>query len=190
MICFARVRLLLLTNPIVHSDVGEFRDKIENTTFLEAYNCDSSPVPKPEWADRARKQVYRADYVPYHYVHYSTVTKGILQRYAENPKKWHRIYGERAPSERVTDEANEAVMLHTKTTTPEQTTRWKRRCHYQFEKKWRGCYVGFPWPNGVEDKENNHQPEDGMEYNCFINQRINNFWAPKLKEALAKRMQQ
>jgi hypothetical protein len=159
---------------------------LPNLTFMEAYNCDSSPVPKPEWAERARKQIYRADYVPYHYVHYSTVTRGLMRMYKDSPKSWRRAYNER--TERVTDDANEATMLHTKTTTPEQTTRWKKRCHYQFEKKWRGCYVGFAWPKGIEDKENNHN-EEGMEYNCFVNPRIENYWLPKLKEALERRKQ-
>lgn len=152
---------------------------------MGAYNCDSSPIPKPEWADRARKQIYRADYVPYHYVHYSTVTKGIMRTYEDLKEgQWKRMYSDR--TERVTDEANEAIMLHTKTTTPEQTSRWEKRCHYQFDKKWRGCYVGFVWPNGTEDLENNHNA-DGMMYNCFQNDRLETYWIPKLKEALTKR---
>ena len=100
-----------------------------NLTYLEAYNCDSSPIPKPEWAERARKQIYRADFVPYHYVHYSTVTSGLLTEYKDNTKSWRKDYTE--STERVTDEANEAIMLHTKTTTAEQTTRWNKRFHYQ-----------------------------------------------------------
>jgi hypothetical protein len=32
-------------------------EKSSSSTYLEAYNCDSGGVPKPEWADRARKQV-------------------------------------------------------------------------------------------------------------------------------------
>lgn len=150
---------------------------------MEAYNCDSSPIPKPEWAERARKQIYRADYVPYHYVHYSTVTKGLMRTFKDT-KGWRRAYGER--TERVTDENNEAIMLHTKTTTPEQTSRWTKRCHFEFDKKWRGCYVGFAWPNGKEDKDNSHN-EQGYEYNCFVNDRIETYWIPRLKAALEKR---
>jgi hypothetical protein len=161
---------------------------IENVTFLEAYNCDSAPVPKPSWSDRARKQIYRSDYVLYHFVHYSTVTKGLLSVYKDNPKHWSSQHHERPPSERVTDELNEAVMLHTKTTTADQTSNWANRCHYQFDKKWKGCYVGFPWPGGVEKKgdESNHNAE-GMEYNCFPIEKVTNYWAPRLRDALAKR---
>jgi hypothetical protein len=155
-----------------------------NQTFMEAYNCDSSPMPKPEWAERARKQIYRADYVQYHYVHYSTVTQGLMRTYDDVKRGWKRMYGER--TERVTDEINEATMLHTKTTTPEQTSRWEKRCHYQFDKKWRGCYVGFAWPNGTEDPKNGHN-ENGMMYNCFANENFGNYWVPKLKDALNKR---
>lgn len=90
------------------------------------------------------------------------------------------------PSERVTDELNEAIMVHTKTTPMDATSRWAKRCHYQFEKKWRGCYVGFAWPGGKEDPDNNHN-EKGYEYNCFPNERITNVWGPKLREAMQER---
>jgi hypothetical protein len=166
---------------------GSGREMIANTTFLDAFNCDSAPVPKPSWADRARKQIYRADYVKYHFVHYSTVTEGILQTFAENPDKWQRRFGERPPSERVTDEENEAIMLHTKTTSAKQTANWINRCHFEFGKKWRGCYVGFPWPNGTVAEGDGSHREDGMEYNCWENDKITSYWGPRLREALAKR---
>jgi len=86
---------------------GSGRAMIDNATFLDAYNCDSSSSPKPSWADRARKQIYRADYVKYHFVHYSTVTQGILETYDDSHGQWQRSFGERPPSERVTDEVNE-----------------------------------------------------------------------------------
>jgi hypothetical protein len=150
---------------------------------MEAYNCD---IPKGEWAERAQKQIYRADYVPFHFVHYSTVTKGLMVEYKDrNGKNWSQIYEEVA--ERKTDEENEAIMLHAKTTTKGQTSRWKKRCHFQFDKKQLGCSIGFPWPEGKEDISNNHRPEDGMEYNCFKNERIDSYWVPRLKLALAKR---
>ena len=203
---------------------GSGRAMLDNATFLDAYNCDSSSSPKPEWADRARKQIYRADYVKYHFVHYSTVTEGILQPFSNSTGRWYRSFGERFPSERVTDEINEgafqlnlvgllhngvsafvstsyvslfschsiysAVMLHAKTTLPQQTSNFKNRCHYQFEKKWRGCYVGFPWPNGKEEKGERGHREDGMEYNCFENYNITNYWGPRLRAALARRRQE
>lgn len=89
-------------------DEGRGRIMLDNATFLDAYNCDSSSLPKPSWADRARKQIYRADYVKYHFVHYSTVTEGILQTYNDSSTSpWYRNYRESKSSERVTDEVNE-----------------------------------------------------------------------------------
>lgn len=165
------------------------REKFANVTFLEAYNCDSAGSPKPSWADRARKQIYRTDYVLYHYVHYSTVTRGYLQTYGEMMKKnqsWKRHFGERAPSERVTDELHEAVLLHSKTLAKDMTAKYETRCKHDYEKKWQGCWVAFPFPP-------NHSPSDGNadkngnEYNCYINERVDNFWVPRLREALRKR---
>lgn len=86
---------------------GAGRVMLDNATFLAAYNCDSSSSPKPQWADRARKQIYRADYVKYHFVHYSTVTEGILQSFSNSTGHWSRFFGEHFPSERITDEMNE-----------------------------------------------------------------------------------
>jgi hypothetical protein len=181
---FRSTRAKLLYNQT--KQVGEFRIKKENITFLEAYNCDGSTSPKPAWADRARKQVYRSDYVLYHFVHYSTVTQGIIKTYKEK-KGWSRFYHESSTSERTTDEVNEATMLHTKTTTDEQTSRWRKRCNFEFKKKWRGCYIGFPWPDGIERNGTLSHDETGLEYNCFPNEKITNYWVPKLRDALAAR---
>mmetsp|Transcript_17278 Transcript_17278/g.40096 ORF Transcript_17278/g.40096 Transcript_17278/m.40096 type:complete len:85 (+) Transcript_17278:280-534(+) len=74
-------------------------------------------------------------------------------------------------------------MLHTKTTSPEQTSNWINRCHFEFKKKWRGCYVGFPWPGGIQGEPLAHR-EEGWEYNCFPNQRVADHWLPQLKKAL------
>jgi hypothetical protein len=78
-------------------------------------------------------------------------------------------------------------MLHTKTSSPTQTSNWINRCHFEFEKKWRGCFVGFPWPNGTEVEGDGGHRADGMEYNCFENTRVMEVWSPRLREALAKR---
>jgi hypothetical protein len=156
--------------------------------FLEAYNCDSAPAPKPSWADRAKKQLYRSDYVLYHFVHYSTVTQGSTETFVESQqksKKWKRVYSERPPSERVTDEMNEATMIHTKGADEKLTDNYQNRCHFEFDKKWRGCYVGFPWPNDTEAP--GAHDENGMEYNCFINRRVENYWLPRLRYLLQDR---
>lgn len=107
---------------------------------------------------------------------------------ATNKKKWPRIIG-RDATERVSDEINEAVMVHTKIVTPKNSRETAKRCHYtaRSDSFWskRGCFVGFPSPNGTAmfGKYGN----DGMEYNCFVNRKVENFWLPRLKERLWQR---
>jgi hypothetical protein len=155
-------------------------------------SCDSGGIPKPDWADRARKQIYRPEYVLYHFVHYSTVTRGYLQTYEEakeNGQTWYRKYRERSPSERASDEMSEVVMVHTKSLGREMTFNFNTTCRYDREKKWQQCWVAYPWPVALNNsvmKEETHD-ENGMEYNCFINQKVEKFWVPKLREALKKR---
>ena len=159
---------------------GEGRVQLPNTTFLEAYNCDSAGTPKPSWADRARKQIYRPDYVYYHFVHYSTVTAGYMKTYTEG--QTHARFREHQPSERVVDESNEAVLVHTKSIPKDMTNFYNTRCRNDYGKKWQGCWVGYPWPNDVKGKI--VEDENGMEYNCFINRKVEDYWVPRLREAL------
>jgi hypothetical protein len=159
---------------------GNCRERLPNVTFLEAYNCDSAGSPKPAWADRARKQIYRAEYVAYHFVHYSTVTQGHMQRYDQGYTLSR--FGEKPPSERVVDEVNEAVLIHAKTIKKDMTPMYEKRCRSDYEKKWQGCWVAVPWPNDKEEKPN--EDANGMEYNCFINRKVDEYWVPKLRKAL------
>jgi hypothetical protein len=181
---------------------------LPDVPFLEAYNCDSSSTfPKPSWSERAKKQLYRSDYVLYHHVHYSTVTQGYLDMYQDhvkvnNTSVWKPRYGESPPSERVTDEQYEAVMVHAKETDAKLTRNYRKRCHHEFDSKWRGCYVGYAWPsNSTSPITNDEQDdgglevpnlpalynEDGMEYNCFVNDKVEHYWLPRLQEALFKK---
>ena len=168
------------------------RVKMTNATFLQAFNCDGSSTPRPAWADRARKQLYRADYVLNHFVHYSTVTMGHMMTHKEAQKKgqpWSRFFEESPPSERATNEETEALMIHTKSLDFGQTTNWKNRCRFDFKKKFLGCFIGFPWPNnqqaGKEGKA--HDPSTGLIYNCYENESVDQYWAPQLETAMAKR---
>jgi hypothetical protein len=160
--------------------VGSGRVKLPNTTFLEAYNCDGAGSPKPAWADRARKQIYRADYVLYHFVHYSTVTLGHTRTFEQGQTSAH--YGESGPSERNADEFAEAVMVHTKTIQKDMTNKYETKCRNDYEKKWQGCWVANPWPEAKTQEVK--EDADGMEYNCFINQKVEDYWIPKLRQAL------
>ena len=49
-------------------------------SYLATYNCEPTTHPKPQWAWRARKQLYRPDFVLNHFVHYSLVTRRILDK--------------------------------------------------------------------------------------------------------------
>lgn len=164
-------------------------EKDPNATYLEAYNCDSGGIPKPAWAERARKQIYRSDYVMYHFVHYSTVTKSVVATYEElGPAKFTRGHNlEKGKIQRPTDEMNEAVMVHTKTILKDMTGSYKKKCHKDYEKKWQGCWVAVPWPDNKVREGNGSYSEDGLDYNCFVNEKVDKHWVPKLKQALRAR---
>jgi hypothetical protein len=123
-------------------------------------------------------------------VHYSTVTKGYLETYEEATKRgttWDRRYGETRPSEITADEVSQVVMVHTKSIQKDLTAGYKTHCRLDYPKKWQGCWVAYPWPDGVESKDKDAQDEDGMQYNCYINKKVDDFWVPKLKDTMAKR---
>jgi hypothetical protein len=161
------------------------RSILPNVTFLEAYNCDPIGAPKPRWAGRAQKQLYRADYILSHAIHYSVVTRGAMRTYKEEGgEHWRRVFTESA--ERATDESHEATMIHTKNVDPIATEGWMERCNVDFQKRGgETCRVGLPWPNNRK-VEGSHD-SNGMEYNCLVNHHVDNYWAPRLGKAMAKR---
>ena len=50
----------------------------------------------------------------------------------------------------------------------------------------KNCRVGFPWPNNNDQGPETATP-DGFGYNCFTNEKLNDFWIPKLRDAIEKR---
>eukprot|EP00578_Thalassiosira_sp_NH16_P017673 CAMPEP_0181123018 /NCGR_PEP_ID=MMETSP1071-20121207/25641_1 /TAXON_ID=35127 /ORGANISM="Thalassiosira sp., Strain NH16" /LENGTH=880 /DNA_ID=CAMNT_0023208063 /DNA_START=224 /DNA_END=2866 /DNA_ORIENTATION=- len=178
-----------------HNDCGSGEDPgclrvREGSLFAEVYNCDAEKPPKPSWAERAKKQLYRSDYVFAHYVHYSTVTAGLLKTKEEAEEAgdpWYMHFRETRSTDHVTDEIHQAVMLHTKTTVPEYTMEWKTRCKAGFKPGHKqNCRVGFPWPQNNEMGSKKATP-GGYGYNCFKNDKLNDFWIPKLHDAIKKR---
>ena len=168
---------------------GTALQRSPSALFLDAYNCDSAGSPKPSWADRARKQIYRTAYVLHHFVHYSTATKGLLISYKESQEqgsKWIKRYQEKPSSETVTNELRQAVMVHTKSITPDMTEKFKMRCRHDSSTKGKTCWVANPWPNGQASEENAYD-DTGMKYNCFVNAKVDKYWVPRLQDALAKR---
>ena len=126
-----------------------------------------------------------------HYVHYATVTKGLLQTKSEASSlgiRWSPSYHESNLVDRITDEINQAVMLHSKTTVPEYTTDWKDRCKLGAKQKHgEGCRVGLPWPGNTNTIGVEKADADGFGYNCFVNEKLNTIWIPKLRDAMEKR---
>ena len=165
------------------------RSKDPDSTFLETYNCDFLPLPKPSWSDRAKKQIYRPDYVLSHFVHYSTITKGILQGYHEATelgRTWNLAYNEPISSERFTNETSEAVMLHSKTTDARDTKGWEKFCKLGFVGGYNDkCRIGFPFPNNIQKVNSSNSA--GFENNCWKNEKLTEYFLPKLKEAMKKR---
>ena len=47
----------------------------KNSTILEAYNCDRQKPGAKGRTMPAEKQIYKADYVKQHFIHYSTITE-------------------------------------------------------------------------------------------------------------------
>eukprot|EP00978_Attheya_sp_CCMP212_P001839 scaffold3804_cov51-Attheya_sp.AAC.7 len=128
-------------------------DKSPGVPYLESYNCEREPLPKPSWAMRGKKQLYRPEYVQSHFVHYSTVTNKMLMTYGEAKKankSWKRITQEYQPSEVISNEQTQV------------------------------CRVGNPWPNGTV-VEGAYDENDFL-YNCFPYDKLTNYWIPKLKE--------
>jgi len=165
-------------------------DKRADIKYIEAYNCDKVPLPKPSWADRAKKQLYRPDYVLSHFVHYSTISIDILQTYEDARKagkNFDQFYYERNKNERFTNEIEEAVMVHTKTTVPGNTKSYSKTCKFGFVETWKAkCSIGFPIPNNKLDV--NASRPDGYKYNCYTNEKLTNHFVPKLREAMKNRV--
>ena len=144
--------------------------------------------------------MYRADYVKLHYVHYSTIT--VVSQMTEKETKssgesWLHRYVERHTHE--FDEENEATMLHTKTKVARNTASWTHRCKQSSQTEGH-CHIGFPNPKEIankftmkNDRAGNTRAgsssvgENGFAYNCFINEKIEDYWWPKLVMAVEKR---
>jgi hypothetical protein len=76
-------------------------------------------------------------------------------------------------------------MIHAKRTDEKLTHNYRKRCNFDSDKKWRGCFVGFGWPNETEVP--GAHDADGMEYNCFTNRKVENYWLPRLLQAVERR---
>eukprot|EP00546_Thalassionema_frauenfeldii_P011998 CAMPEP_0178912968 /NCGR_PEP_ID=MMETSP0786-20121207/10573_1 /TAXON_ID=186022 /ORGANISM="Thalassionema frauenfeldii, Strain CCMP 1798" /LENGTH=793 /DNA_ID=CAMNT_0020585641 /DNA_START=205 /DNA_END=2589 /DNA_ORIENTATION=+ len=181
---------------------SRFLVKQSNVTYLQAYDCESDPLPKDgatKW--RAMKQIYQPSYVLNHFVHYSTVTQRLLT----HPKEPSPAFIQRRPYERRVNELEEAFMLHTKTTGPSQTRGWQSLCvvvvvvaeddddnakkKNKKKKQRRSCPIGIPFPLDHDtinnNNNNNTATQDGLKYNCYQHKRVQDL-VPKLTEAIQR----
>lgn len=131
-----------------------------------------------------------------HFVHYSTVTKGLIKTNKEILDSGGTIirrkrarYAEDKTVERFSDEKNEAVMLHAKRMLPHETNGWEQICKGGGS-DWSTCHVGIQgWGEEVdtphESKVNKElKNKEGFVYNCFANKDIETKWLPRLRRAL------
>ncbi len=159
----------------------------KDTTFLESYNCDRQLPGKKTKVMPAEKQIYRADYVTQHFIHYSTVTQTTNLKRDDFNREFgiKRLFPD--PLSRFADEVHEALMLHSKAVARQDTAGWERNCHVNhtggaFDQ----CRLGIPWPDGQDENNNHgHHNDDGWLYDCYVNKRIEDFWGPKLYNQLS-----
>jgi len=158
----------------------------DDETFLHTYNCNWEQFPRTKTLTHRSKQMYRADYVKLHYVHYATVT--VVSQMNEKETKdagerWTHRYKESHMLE--FDEENEATMLHSKSKVATKMRSWKERCTQTVLEE-SHCNVGFPFPKDYKDGQSKNR-SDGWAYNCFLNDKIESYWWPKLVDAIKKR---
>jgi hypothetical protein len=153
-----------------------------NRSILQTYNCDRQLVKKESMP--AEKQIYRPDYVMQHYVHYSTVTRLAQMNPADTVEAGFK-YGRVSPDplSRFADEMNEVTMLHTKALATQDTAGWQTRCKGELKGS---CRIGVSWPDTTDASTNLTKDAHGWLYNCHVNQRIEEYWAPRLDQELLK----
>lgn len=156
---------------------------------MEGYNCDRQQPGKKNKVMPAEKQIYRADYVTQHFIHYSTVTQATNLKNSDFKERFGRKRPFPDPLSRFGDEVHEALMLHSKAVARQDTAGWERNCHMNYtHSSFDQCRLGIPWPDGED--EANHKSlhnEDGWLYDCYVNKRVDNFWGPKLRAHLKER---
>ena len=158
-------------------------------TMLQAYNCDRQKPGEKTSTMPAEKQLYKADYVLQHFVHYSAVTELSEKNKTEYEKEGFRWKGRAFPDarQRFGNEKTEGLMIHTKAVAMQDTNGWERVCHINAQslpKRRRGlCRLGVPWPDDPEEAKANATKE-GWAYNCYVNKKVDDYFVPRLKEKL------
>ena len=154
-------------------------------TVLQTYNCEREKGPKKKQVP-AEKQLYKADYVKMHFIHYSTVTalsmanKSVFEEMAGQKWVWPMS---KDLFSRFSDELNEGTMLHTKAMARQDTSNWLKDCRVEYASQRRICRIGNPFPDGAFE-QNITGDKDGWLYNCFVNTKIEEYFVPRLETAM------
>ena len=159
-------------------------------TMLQSYNCDRQKPGQKKSSMPAEKGFYRSDYVLQHFVHYSSVTVQSLKNQTEYLKDGFR-WKPRAfpdPRQRFGNELTEGLMIHTKAVARQDTAGWERMCHIRnmkLPKRQQGlCRLGVPFPDDWNGSVN--ATKEGWAFNCYPNALVEEYFAPRLKEALSE----
>ncbi len=164
--------------------------KNRSKTYMETYNCEPTTHPKPQsWAWRAKKQIYRPDFVLNHFVHYSVATRQIIDR----PELDSLRFNERQPFERRVNELEEGYLLHSKSTLPEMTANWHSKCPLKAASgSIKDCKVGIPSSDvlglDITSDESRFVESDvsaKYESNCYPHIRVGRL-VPSLEEAIKR----
>jgi hypothetical protein len=159
--------------------------------MLQAYNCDRQKPGEKKKSMPAEKQVYRADYVLQHFVHYSVSTVLSEKNITEYEKEGFRWKGRAFPDprQRFGNEMTEGLMIHTKSVARQDTAGYNRMCHinntYLSPRRQGLCRLGMPYPNDYNPAISNATKE-GYAYNCYVNEQVENFLVPQLVEKLKR----
>lgn len=155
-----------------------------NVTMLQAYNCDRQKPGNKKEKMPAEKQIYRADYVLHHFIHYSTVTQDSSlnkEDFEKLGKRFKVNYGVDHLS-RFGDEINEALMLHTKAVAHQDTADWEKTCSASYDGRL-FCRLGVPFPDNLKGVDV-AKGTNGLKYNCYVNHKIDDYWVDKLESEL------
>ena len=90
------------------------------------------------------------------------------------------------PNACFSDELTEGTMLHTKAMATQDTAGWNDVCMGEA----RGtCRIGNPYPADALAK-NISKDKEGWQYNCFVNNKIEGYYLPLLKEKMKETEEQ
>ena len=134
----------------------------------------------------AEKQLYKPDYVLQHFIHYSSVTVLSQMSKSEFEKagyNWLQTQMSPDPLSRFSNELDEATMLHAKAVARQDTSGWLLACTEGNSKK-AMCRIGFPFPKDYNETKHGVRDDKGWVYNCYVNQKTENYWAPLLQQSM------